>query len=38
MSFYTEMAKLIAGQLARFVTLNRHQLVGQAGQKVSGTF
>lgn len=30
MSFSTEMAKLVAGQLSRFVTLNRHQLAGQA--------
>lgn len=29
MSFSTEMAGLVAGQLARFVTLNRHQLAGQ---------
>ena len=30
MSFSTDMAKLIANQLSRFVTLNRHQLAGQA--------
>jgi hypothetical protein len=29
MSFSTELAKLVAGQLSRFVTLNRHQLGGQ---------
>jgi hypothetical protein len=28
-SYSTELAKLVAGQLARFVTLNRHQLAGQ---------
>ena len=28
MSFSTEMAKLVGDQLARFVTLNRHQLAG----------
>lgn len=30
MSFSVDMAKLIADQLARFVSLNRHQLAGQA--------
>ncbi len=30
MSFSTDMAKLIADQLSRFATLNRHQLAGQA--------
>jgi hypothetical protein len=30
MSFSTDMAALVANQLARFVTLNRHQLAGQA--------
>ena len=30
MSFSTDMAKLVADQLSRFVTLNRHQLAGQA--------
>lgn len=29
MSFSENMAKLVADQLARFVTLNRHQLAGQ---------
>jgi hypothetical protein len=29
MSFSTDMAKLVANQLTRFVTLNRHQLAGQ---------
>ena len=29
MSFSTAMAKLVADQLSRFVTLNRHQLAGQ---------
>src|SRR5579883_2221961 len=29
MSFSTKLAKLVADQLARFVTLNRHQLAGQ---------
>jgi hypothetical protein len=29
MSFSTDMAKLVADQLSRFVTLNRHQLAGQ---------
>lgn len=29
MSFSTDMAELITKQLARFVTLNRHQLAGQ---------
>lgn len=29
MSYSSEMANLIAKQLARFVTLNRHQLAGQ---------
>lgn len=29
MSFSTELAGLVANQLARFVTLNRHQLIGQ---------
>jgi hypothetical protein len=29
MSFSTEMAKLVADQISRFVTLNRHQLAGQ---------
>jgi hypothetical protein len=28
-SFSTDMAKLVADQLSRFVTLNRHQLAGQ---------
>lgn len=31
MSFSTDLAKLVADQLSRFVTLNRHQLAGQAG-------
>ncbi len=30
MAFSTDMAGLVAGQLSRFVTLNRHQLAGQA--------
>jgi hypothetical protein len=30
MSFSTDMAKLVADQLTRLVTLNRHQLAGQA--------
>jgi len=30
MSFSEIMAKIVADQLARFVTLNRHQLAGQA--------
>jgi len=30
MSFSTDMAGLVAAQLERFVTLNRHQLAGQA--------
>ncbi|MBX9625306.1 MAG: hypothetical protein K2X82_15980 [Gemmataceae bacterium] len=29
MSFSTDMAKLVADQLSRFVTLNPHQLAGQ---------
>jgi hypothetical protein len=29
MSFSTDLAKLVADQLSRFVTLNRHQLAGQ---------
>ncbi len=29
MSFSTDMAHLVAEQLSRFVTLNRHQLAGQ---------
>src|SRR5262245_8635016 len=29
MSFSTDMAELVASQLSRFVTLNRHQLSGQ---------
>jgi hypothetical protein len=29
MSFSTDMAHLVADQLSRFVTLNRHQLAGQ---------
>lgn len=29
MSFSTDVAKLVADQLSRFVTLNRHQLAGQ---------
>jgi hypothetical protein len=29
-SFSTDMAKLVADQLSRFVTLNPHQLAGQA--------
>lgn len=29
MSFSTQMADLVANQLSRFVTLNRHQLAGQ---------
>jgi hypothetical protein len=29
MSFSTEMAGLVANQLSRFITLNRHQLAGQ---------
>lgn len=29
MSYSTDMAKLVAEQLSRFVTLNRHQLAGQ---------
>jgi crotonobetainyl-CoA:carnitine CoA-transferase CaiB-like acyl-CoA transferase len=29
MSFSTDMAELVANQLSRFVTLNRHQLAGQ---------
>ena len=29
MSYSTDIAKLVAGQLSRFVTLNRHQLAGQ---------
>ena len=29
MLFTTDMAGLVAGQLSRFVTLNRHQLAGQ---------
>ncbi len=29
MSFSTELAGLVAGQVSRFVTLNRHQLAGQ---------
>src|SRR4051812_47973025 len=29
MSFSTELAELVANQLSRFVTLNRHQLAGQ---------
>lgn len=29
MSFSTDMARLVADQLSRFVTLNRHQLAGQ---------
>lgn len=29
MSFSTDMAKQVVGQLSRFVTLNRHQLAGQ---------
>lgn len=29
MSFSTDVAELVAGQLSRFVTLNRHQLAGQ---------
>lgn len=29
MSFSTDMAGLVANQLSRFVTLNRHQLAGQ---------
>lgn len=29
MSFATDMAGLVAGQLSRFVTLNPHQLAGQ---------
>jgi hypothetical protein len=29
MSFSTDIAHLVAGQLSRFVTLNRHQLAGQ---------
>lgn len=28
MSFSTDMAKLVTGQVSRFVTLNRHQLAG----------
>ena len=30
MSFSTDMAKLVADQLSRFVTLRPHQLAGQA--------
>lgn len=30
MSFSTDIAESVANQLARFVTLNRHQLAGQA--------
>jgi hypothetical protein len=30
MAFTTEMATLVADQLSRFLTLNRHQLAGQA--------
>ena len=30
MSFSTDIAELVANQLSRFVTLNRHQLAGQA--------
>jgi hypothetical protein len=30
MAFSSDMAKLVADQLSRFVTLNRHQLAGQA--------
>jgi hypothetical protein len=30
MSFSTDVAELVANQLSRFVTLNRHQLAGQA--------
>lgn len=30
MSFSTDIAALVANQLSRFVTLNRHQLAGQA--------
>ncbi len=30
MSFSTDMAWVVAGQLSRFVTINRHQLAGQA--------
>ena len=29
MSFSTDVAKLVADQLSRFVTLNPHQLAGQ---------
>src|SRR5438270_5879000 len=29
MAFSTDLAKLVSEQLARFVTLNRHQLAGQ---------
>ena len=29
MSFSTDLARLVADQLSRFVTLNRHQLAGQ---------
>lgn len=29
MAFTTDMANLVAGQLSRFITLNRHQLAGQ---------
>jgi hypothetical protein len=28
-SFSTDLAELVAGQLSRFITLNRHQLAGQ---------
>jgi hypothetical protein len=30
MSFSTELARLVSGQLSRLATLNRHQLAGQA--------
>jgi hypothetical protein len=36
MSFSMDMAELVANQLSRFVTLNRHQLAGQVANSIFG--